>query len=394
MYGRFSSQLSQTGTVLLRLTSLEDMAVAQTLWRALDARSQARHVWFQSFEWCYQWMRHHGHKRCTPLVYMVVRDGEAKAVLPLMRTKKRVGVTSLRMLGAPHTQYANVLTATGQLTALEHDLLGTALMQETGIDQLLFDLVPQGSPLNDLLPRGSRVAHLDNQSSQLDLAQFETVADYEQSLGKKSSRNLRRAVNQFEHAGALRFEVLRPATAGYLDLVTRCLTMKASWLAATGRISQGLEQGDHGAFLAALQTGHCDEGPIAFALRLNGKPIAIELGYLQRGHYYAYMGAFDWGWRNLSPGKLQMHKSICWLIENGADRLDLLGNPSGYKQHYASHTLAMSGFAVNRSWRGRTYTTLWTRNIKPRLKAVFHRMPEDWRTSLHVMRKIEYNFVA
>jgi CelD/BcsL family acetyltransferase involved in cellulose biosynthesis len=394
MYGRFSSQLSQSGTVLLRLTSLEDMAVAQTLWRALDARSQARHVWFQSFEWCYQWLRHHGDARCTPLIFMLVRDGAAVAVLPLMRTKKRVGITSLRMLGAPHTQYANVLTANGQLSAREHDTLRNALMHEPGIDQLLFDLVPQGSPLVDLLPRGGRLVHLDNQSSQLDLAQFETVAAYEQSLGKKSSRNLRRAISQFEQAGALTFEVMRPATAGYLDLVTRCLKMKASWLAATGRISQGLEQGDHGAFLAALQTSHGGEGPIAFALRLNGKPIAIELGYLQRGHYYAYMGAFDWAWRNLSPGKLQMHKSICWLIENGADRLDLLGNPSDYKQHYASQTLPMHGFVVNRSWRGRAYTTLWTRNTKPRLKALFHHMPEHWRTSLHVMRKIEYNFVA
>lgn len=394
MYGRFSSELSQSGTALLRLASLDDMALVETLWRGLDGRSQAPLVWFQSFEWCYQWMRHHGDKRCAPLVLMLVREGAAVAVLPLMRIRKRIGINSLRMLGAPHTQYANLLTERGMLSAEDAVLFITALQQEPGVDQLLFDLVPQGSPLLQIMPQEARVPLLENAACQINLSRFHDAASYEQSLGKKTQRNLRRATNQLEQAGTLSFEVLHPEMPGYLELVSRCLAMKTRWLAATGRISQGLEQGGHGHFLASLRSAADGEGPIAFALRLDGKPIAIELGYQQRGHYYAYMGAFDWNWRNISPGKLQMHKSLCWLIARGVATLDLLGNPSDYKQHYASHAVALSGFVLSQSWRGQLYTSVWMRRLKPNLRAAFHLMPEEWRMSLHVMRKIEYHFLA
>jgi CelD/BcsL family acetyltransferase involved in cellulose biosynthesis len=380
--------VSHVETRVLRLTTLAEMAGVEALWRDLDAKTKAPLVWFQSFEWCFNWMKFH--TGFQPLVLMLVEQDQAVAVLPLMHKRNRVGVRALRPLGEPHTQYANVLTANGNLTETQNHLLREALFAEADIDQLLFTLVPEASALASLLPRDGRLETLDNRATHLDLQRFADVKDYEKSLGKKTARNMRSATTKLEAMGTLTFEVLCPEDESYAASVETCLRMKDMWLGATGRISQGLEQSGHADFLKAM----AGQSPMAFVLKLDGKPIAVELGYMQSGHYYAYMGAFDWSLRNLSPGKLQMHKSICWLITEGVRTLDLLAHPSAYKEHYASHGTALNGYAVNRTWRGYVYTAIWTRRAKPMLKQLFSALPGNWRSSVYVMRKLEYNFVA
>jgi CelD/BcsL family acetyltransferase involved in cellulose biosynthesis len=225
------------------------------------------------------------------------------------------------------------------------------------------------------------------------LRSYKNAAAYEAELGKKSSRNLRRAVNQFQQQGELTFKVMHPSHAGFRDVVNTCISMKSEWLHATGRSTDAVSETGHARFLGDLQGDPASrEGAIAFVLAIAGKPIAIELGYLQRGHYFAYMGAFDWSLRNLSPGKLQMHKSICWLIENDVATLDLLANPTDYKQNYTSHVTALQGYVVNLTWRGVGYTAIWTRRVKPVLKAILSRLPYRVRVFILAARKAPYPY--
>ena len=66
-------QTSSSGILptVIRLESLADMAQAEAAWRELDRITTAPFVWFQSFEWCYNWMRNHGGAHCRPLVFML-----------------------------------------------------------------------------------------------------------------------------------------------------------------------------------------------------------------------------------------------------------------------------------------------------------------------------------
>jgi CelD/BcsL family acetyltransferase involved in cellulose biosynthesis len=141
------------------LKNLEDMAKLESQWRQLDQASTADFVWFQSFEWCFRWMKHHGSSNCEPYVLMLMEQGEAVAILPLMRQGKRFGVTTLRILGEPHTQYANVLTRDGALTTEQQELLFSALQSAAEIDQLSLPLVPDNSSrLSPTLRRSSTCA--------------------------------------------------------------------------------------------------------------------------------------------------------------------------------------------------------------------------------------------
>ena len=378
---------------VIRLESLADMAKAEATWRQLDLITTAPFVWFQSFEWCYNWMRQHGGAHCQPLVFMLKDSEEATALLPLMHVKSRLGLIKLRVLGDPHTQYANILT---RAPVLDHDsrtALRHVLAHEPGLDQAVFNMVPEASALAQVLAGDRPLTRLANFASQLDLTRFGGPDAYDASVGKKTARNLRRAMRQLEEIGPVTLNAIRPADPAFPTLVKRCLTMKTTWLEQTGRMSSGLSHASHGQFLSAMQSAGGD-GPLAFALMLGNKPIAIELGFLQRGHYYAYIGAFTWNLRNLSPGKLQMHMSIRWLIGAGVKTLDLLGNPADYKQHYANRHTALASYVMAPTLRGRIYTRLWTSFARPAVKTLFHLLPEPWRISMHVIRKLEYNFIA
>ena len=54
-------------------------------------------------------------------------------------------------------------------------------------------------------------------------------------------------------------------------------------------------------------------------MSLDGKAIAIEIGFIFKHHYYSYMGAFDLAWRDYSPGKVQMREMIS-LVHRERDR--------------------------------------------------------------------------
>jgi CelD/BcsL family acetyltransferase involved in cellulose biosynthesis len=237
---------------LILLTSLEDMARLESQWRALDARSTADFVWFQSFEWCFKWMLHHGSAKCTPHILVILEKGEATAILPLMCKKTGFAVKSLRVLGEPHSQYGNLLTVNGQLSSEHRELLLKGLQTVGKIDQLMLPLVPENAPLEQLLPARGRMPSLSNASTQLRLKDYADTAAYEATLGKKTGRNLRRAVNQFQQQGELTFTVMRSSDAGFRDIVNQCLAMKAQWLSATGRSTDAIEEKGHRRFLGDL----------------------------------------------------------------------------------------------------------------------------------------------
>jgi CelD/BcsL family acetyltransferase involved in cellulose biosynthesis len=151
-----------------------------------------------------------------------------------------------------------------------------------------------------------------------------------------------------------------------------------------------LDQGDHAEFLAGLSGSPEDpDGPYLFALTAAGSPVAIEIGFLRNGHYYSYLGGFDWSLRHASPGKMQMEMTVSWLIDNGAKAFDLLANPTGYKEHWTNSTIALSGHVLNFTSAGRAYTGIWTRNLRPVIKKGFEALPADVRVGLGVVRKMD-----
>ncbi len=350
------------------LTSLSHLKNFKELWRDLDFRSTADLVWFQSFDWCFNWISAQSANH-DPYVLMIVENGKAVAVLPLMLSRNTLGIRMLSMLGEPHTQYGNILTETGTLSSKHMKMFECALASNMACDGLVCNYVPAGSALEQLMGTSCRMSRLDNQSLVVELSKFASPAAYDASLSKNTTKNLRRRRKHLEDMGALKFQVLRPADAGYGAAIHDGIAMKQQWLAETGRLGLGLKHAGHAAFLTNIpRLTEAGDGPVAFVLSVAGKAVAIELGFLQRGHYYSYIGAFDWNLRQQAPGRLQMHETICWLIGQGATSMDLLANPTEYKRDVASRSIALASYYKSYTLRGRVYASFWAGWGKPQLK--------------------------
>jgi CelD/BcsL family acetyltransferase involved in cellulose biosynthesis len=380
-------QYNTDGVKVVILNSMAKMLEWQTPWQELERHSTAALIYFQSFDWCKTWLLHHG-EYATPHVIIAIEHGAVVAVWPLMLQRNALGLKALRSIGDPHTQYANILTATGCLNPAVCKAVSDTLQNTATADLLHINYVPAHSALKAILPAESDIATLQNEAAHFDLRQFQTSADYGVQESKSQRRMRKKATTLLSGLGAVRLEVVRPGSAQFAGLVEKCFAMKLLWLQRTGRIGMGLMEPSHEVFLSNLPgSTSALEGTIVFALMAGNKPVAIEFGMLNHGHYYSYLGSFAWGWRHASPGSLQIAKTIDWLIDNGVKTFDLMGNPENYKQTWTSQKVCLSSHIVGFTFRGKCHGAVWISALRPALKKTYRLMPSSLRSAMNMLRK-------
>lgn len=373
---------------------LEAMAALATEWRAIETASPENCQWFQTFDWCLKWMRQHGRETCRPHVLTLTEGSEVIALWPLMVERERFGLRVLRTMSDPHAQYSTILTRNGSLTEAQQDALRRAAFSGRVADTVLLQLVPEGSILSGLLPAEARSDALQTETAMLDLSAFTTPEDYLNSLGPSHRRKRNRRRNAIFKAGDAQFHVFRPGDEAYGRLARTAMEFKQVWLRKTGRLSTGLAMPGHGEYLASLSARDNGDGPLLFALCMKDAPVALEIGFLRNGHYYSYLGSFDWSWASHSPGKVQMEMTVCWLIANGVKTYDLLANPAGYKQTWSNRSVPLSTFVMSHTLRGHMYSQMWLSGARPALKKVYSALPEDVRAGLRLVLEKEAWFIA
>jgi CelD/BcsL family acetyltransferase involved in cellulose biosynthesis len=358
------------------LVTAKAVAALADEWRALEGRAQGGWSFYQRADWCLTWLERLG-QGARPHVVTARQDGELVAVWPLM-VAGGLGLRRLAPIGGPLAQYADALMDAGH----EGDALAGALveraLEKPGCDVAAFASVPRTSPLARALMRrlGPSTA-VSAPSFQLDLSTFETPDSYFASLSKLQKRNRNRRRNHLARLGELSFEVVWGGADDFAPLVAQAVAFKRAWLAESRRLSVGLSARGVEDFLGALGgDAAAREGAMVSVLRLDGRPIAIELGFLAHGHYHAYLGAFEPELAAHSPGKVQMDMTVGWLIEAGARCYDLLANEADYKQAWSNREQALVSTHHPYTLAGHVYARAWLNRLRPALKSFYGRMPE------------------
>ncbi|MCJ8520597.1 CelD/BcsL family acetyltransferase involved in cellulose biosynthesis [Pseudorhizobium tarimense] len=340
-----------------------------------------RLTYFQSFDWCRSWVAAFAGEAAPARfrIETVWCEGSMVAVWPLM-VQTVSGIRVLQNLGAPHSQYCNLLCDDALLADKIARTLLSRIEADPDCDVAVFHPVPQRSKLAKLLASQPTISGYQGKSALLDLAAFTDAEDYRSQGGKLKKRNRNRRRNHLARLGELSFEVVWPNDARFVSLVRQCAGMKRQWLNETGRTSSGFSFCGFEYFLTTL-AGDPDtfSGACLSVLKAGDAVVATELGFLQDGHYYSYIGSFDWSIRHLSPGKVQMEMTVCWLIENGASTYDLLGGEGDYKQSWSDRTMALDGYRLCFSWKGRFYADAWLPVIRPFAKRLYQAAPEGLR---------------
>ncbi len=348
--------------------SLAEIDALSAEWLELERSAGPGLDWFQTFAWCRAWVALNtgdGHST-APHVLALREAGRLVAIWPLMIVRRAGGLTILKTLGEPHTQYSGLLLDPTRWSVAHATALRDAALVASVADVIVIGLVPQCSVLNEVFPKDAVHPALGNASFVIDLAEIGSREAYVSRLSKTQKRNRGRRLKLLEKKGPVGFEIVWPKDARFAGLIDQCLAFKRRWLKEMQLAAPGFSRLERGGFLDTLP-GHDEraEGACLSVLSVGGRPVAIELGFVRHRHYYAYMGAFDWDEREASPGKVQMDMTIGWLIDHGVRTYDLLANQASYKESWSDRQMRLSCFAVARNWRGRLYLRLWLAWLRP-----------------------------
>lgn len=369
------------------LTGLDEIDAVAEAWRDLEHKCADPLAYFQSHDWCRKWAAQFATDGKTiPHIQTLWRGETLLAVWPLM-VVEAAGIRRLETLGVPHSQYCGMLVREGQVRRDELARLLDDTVAQSGCDVAVLRTVPEAGWLAEAAGGLPMVADTDNVASMLDLSAFSSSDDYVAQLGKLQKRNRNRRRNHLARRGELDFSVIWPGHPDFAPLVRRAAAMKREWLAETGRFSAGFSMTGYEDFLSTLG-GDAESmaGAVLFVLRAGDDVVALELGFLRQGHYYAYIGGFDWSLRALSPGKVQMEMTVCWLIDNGVTTYDLLANPADYKASWSSRSISVGAHARALTWKGKLYVSTWLPTVRPALKKLSGRLPDLMQKAMMMLR--------
>jgi CelD/BcsL family acetyltransferase involved in cellulose biosynthesis len=365
---RPGAAVSSSGLTVEIADTLPAMDRLRVEWEALERKAGSGIDWFQTFGWCRNWVAGNtGPDHSTTPNVVCLRDGgRLAAVWPLMIIRRPGGLSVLKTLGEPHTQYSGMLVDPCLWDREHADVIREAVLATRGVDAIIVSLVPECSSLNRVFPKDALRPTLENQSFVIDLGAIGSRESYVARLSKTQKRNRTRRLKLLEKQGAVAFEVVWPGDERFAGLVDQALAFKTRWLKAMNMMAPGFSQLRRSGFLDALPgSGEAPEGACLSVLSIGGKPVAIELGFIRHKHYYAYLGSFDWDQREASPGKVQMDMTIGWLLDNGVETYDLLANQASYKDSWSDRQMRLSCYAVSRNLRGWLYLNLWLAWLKP-----------------------------
>ncbi|ESR22846.1 GNAT family N-acetyltransferase [Lutibaculum baratangense] len=335
---------------------------------------------FQTHAFLTSWARH----ACPPekLRLLALRQGERLVLsLPLVERTTPFG-TVAEVAGRPLCQYGDALVAGAVPDALLRQAL-QRLRSDFGIAAVLFHAVRDDAAIARWLNTNGQAIGSVGEAPALRLGgvrEAGTIAATHPSMDKRNGRTTR----QLQKRGVLSFDIVAGgAEAG--ALLRQGIAMKEEWLANSGRVGRAFADPEILAALDAL-VRMPDGGTLASCLRLDGEPIAIEIGFCSGPRYCAFLGAFSPELNKLGVGKLQMQHTVEALAGRGVEIYDLLPPGGGYKDDWADHRVPVADHAVILKPSG-MLPAVWVLRVPAMAKATFERLPRPVRSRLRFLAR-------
>ncbi len=361
-------------------------------WSALADRAGNGHHIFQTYGWCISWWDNHcshatGRERNELRVITGWRGDRLVMVWPLVVARSG-SLYMATWLGAPLTQYGDVLIEKGPLAAQWLTQGWDAISGWSDIDVISLRKVRSDSPLRDVLAECATEVGTREEAPFIELSGFADWKEYRSTLRTKSRKQQDRFARNLEKAGEVTFEV-DASLQGAVALTREALAMKRAWLERTGKVSDALADDATGELLAQLVAyDGSDMTCHAAALRLDGRAVAVEIGLAARQHYCSFIGAYDPEYAHLRTGNIELERMIRWTLENNFDNYDLLAPSDTYKQRWSTGHVEIADFGQPASLKGMAYVDLYMKRLRPAFKRVYYSLPMALRSAARDLRSL------
>jgi CelD/BcsL family acetyltransferase involved in cellulose biosynthesis len=342
-------------------------------WRALEERSDGA-VFFQSFDWCRNYLDHMAHKGGPGMLIVAARShGSLVALLPLA-IKAKPGFKVVSGLAEPFQQYTEMLADPGcDLEAVFAQML--PVMRAPGADCLHLGQVRAGGPLHRAMAGMIPPSGEADGAPFVPMGEWPDFAAYHKTVNAKTRKNMRAARNRLERDGEITHEIARsgPLLAAVID---RTFEGREAWLERQGLTSRAFRSKDFAAFLDSFKDpALVGVETIAFSLKHAGRPIADQWGFLHKRRYYAFMACWDEAYKAFSPGKMQLGAILESCHAEGIDIADFLIPAAPYKMTWAHEAVPVQDHVLPLTLKGRAHNSLWLNATRPLAKKAVEAMP-------------------
>lgn len=346
-------------------------------WTALFACAGRPTQVFQSFAWNWHWCRHYLSRsgRGNPRLAIVTgrMQGRLVLVMPLV-VERTAGLRQLAWMGAPVTQYGDVLAAPEasnlEILAAAWDFAVTTTRADlAALRKVRADAV--AAPL--LAHLGARITATE-EAPYLCFKRAPDHATFEAGLHAKGRKNRRRHMRRLVERGAVTFEQLA-GTEEAARVAGYAILMKRAQLKSRDQIAMALADDRFLAFFADVAHGRGHSvGCKVLALRSVNEIAALEIVLEHGGARFLHVAVYGSKFDKCGVGGLLLEHAIEDCFADGISRLDLLAPKHEYKMEFADGTVEVHDHAIALSLGGRAYTHGYL-GLRRRLKAGVEGMP-------------------
>ncbi len=365
------------------VTSRDGFEALEAEWNALHREAgRTAHV-FLTFNWCWHWCRHYlGDDRRGPQLAIVTGriGGRLAMVMPLV-AQRSAGLTELTWLGAPVSQYGDVLAAdeaAGVPTLLK---AWQFAVEKTGADVANLRRVRADAVAAPLLAHlGAKVTAVE-EAPYLDLSDDRSFAGWEERRQPKARKNRRRQARRLADTGPTEFIAASASTeAG--AMARHAVRLKRETLSDKGAISLALSDDRFEAFFAEAAEGlGRPAGVTVLALTCDETPAALMILLETETTAFLHVAVFEPRFEKCGAGALLLEHAIERSILSGRRQLDLLPPRHQYKLDFGDGVGDVSDFAMALSTKGWLYTQGYL-SLRRRLKAVLEGLPKPVRQAV------------
>jgi CelD/BcsL family acetyltransferase involved in cellulose biosynthesis len=369
------------------LSTREDFDALERDWTALEARADAAHQIFQSFNWCWHWCNHYlpktnGTRARLQLAVVTGRvAGRLVMVWPLV-VEHTIGLRILRWLGEPVSQYGDAVVEAGPH---KHELLSAGyefVLRRLAPDVVLLRKVRGDALVAPLLHAEAVPVVAEDRAPFNDLRVYKTYCALEKALPGKDKKARRRHRRRLAEKGAVATEIMAEC-AQARRLAARAVHMKREWLEARGLSSRAFSDGRFEAFLADVAGDEAHPvGCRVGVLTCGGKTTALEVLFRNGTHAVSHIKVYAAEFEVHSPGHLLTEDVLQGVFYEGAAIYDLMAPDAPYKWTWADQSIPVRDHAQARTRRGGLYVSLYLKKVRPRLKATLARLPLSVRQRL------------
>jgi CelD/BcsL family acetyltransferase involved in cellulose biosynthesis len=375
----------------VRFSVIRDRAGFDALeheWNDLFERCGRSVQAFQSFNWLWHWANHYltperpGRPGGMSLAIVVGRrDGRLVLVWPLI-SERRAGLNILSWMGAPVSQYGDVLA--------EHGAMGEAAIRASWryIErELAPDLVRLRKVRADaivapcLREAGSRTS--DRQvAPYIDLTSAPDYATYELRHSARLRRNRRRHRRRLEERGPVALETHKDGSQA-AALAVFGLALKRAWIAARGLVSPALADRRMERFMADVaEAASHPAGCRVSALTAAGTAAAVEIALECKGRRLVHVIVYDLAFDKTGAGNLLLEESIRAAKADAIEVFDFMAPGDAYKFEWADDAVAVDDHTLGLSAVGKISASVYPGVVRGGLKRAFAALPAGLRRVL------------